>query len=408
MPWGEVKVEDQRKDLIELWLSNHCSVSELCRLFEISRKTAYKWINRFLIKGKEGLLDLSRAPIKHGRRINESLEDKIIQLRIMHPTWGPKKLKAFLEARGIEGFLPAASTIGNILTRNGLVVPRRKRFKTGPRTQPLAHADTSNSVWCIDFKGWWMSGDNKKIEPFTVSDAATRYLFYCKPIAANNTKHSWGVLSTLFREYGLPLHIRSDNGPPFASRGSGGLSRLAVKLLKAGVLPERIRPGRPQENGRLERLHLTMKQDISHCLSKSYIQQLDALESWQECYNNERPHEALGQKTPSVLYRKSSRTWQGRLRSPEYPSHWKVLRVQDGGSCSWKGRNTYIGRVLEREPIGVLNVGNDLDAICYGPLLLGFMDREGTLKRTDKRLLKRAGQNLEDEINCYLCKWIEV
>ena len=216
-----------------------------------------------------GLLDRSRAPHDHPQAIAAAIRERCLAVRRTHPTWGPVKVRAWLERRKPDIGWPAASTIGALFDREGLTVKRRLRRRCPPSAAPFANCDEANDVWCIDFKGWFRTGDGGRCEPLTLSDACSRYLLRCQAVSRTDEDHVWPILEAAFREFGLPNWLRSDNGPPFASPGAGGLTKLAVKVIKAGVLPQRIKPGKPQQNGRHERLHLTLLQDTANPPARS-------------------------------------------------------------------------------------------------------------------------------------------
>ena len=216
-----------------------------------------------------------------------------------------------------------------------------------------------NDVWCIDFKGWFVTGDGRRCEPLTLCDAHSRYLLRCQSMARLDTDHVWPVLDAAFREFGLPHRLRSDNGAPFASCGAGGLSRLSVKVIKAGVMPERIAPGKPQQNGRLEQLHLTLLQDIASPPARSLREQLARLRSFQRLYNEERPHQALGNDTPAAHYTASPRRFDGVLREPNYSADHEVRYVRHNGEIRWHGGTVYISEALVGEPVGLIENDDD-------------------------------------------------
>ena len=263
MPWDETCVMKERLKMMLEWDEGLLCVSELCRIYGVSRKTAYKWRERYQASGVSGLSDRSRAPLHHAQAMSASVVDAVLSVRGAYPSWGPKKIRAYLASGAAGVRWPAASSIGDLLRREGLSVPRRRRHRAPPRSAPFAACTGPNAVWCIDLKGWFRTGDGARCEPLTLVDAHSRYLLRCQALARADGEHAWPVVAAAFREFGLPLVIRSDNGPPFASVGAGGLSRFAVKLVKAGVTPERIDPGQPQQNGRLERLHRTLKQETA-------------------------------------------------------------------------------------------------------------------------------------------------
>jgi hypothetical protein len=273
-----------------------------------------------------------------------------------------------------------------------LTVKRKLRRRSPPSSAPFAECTAANDVWCIDFKGWFMTGDGKYCEPLTLTDAHSRYLLRCQAMARTDTAHVWPVLAAAFCEFGLPHRLRSDNGPPFASRGAGGLSRLSVKVIKAGVLPERIAPGKPQQNGRHERMHLTLLQDTAKPAARSLREQLERLRVFQNVYNEERPHAALGNDTPAEHYTLSPRRFDGVLREPGYGSDQVVRRVRQNGEIKWNGKTIYISEALVGEPVGLAE--DDLVActVSYGPIVLGTIAHRGDhLKK-----LKRAGCGLVD------------
>jgi transposase InsO family protein len=263
MPWKLRNALEQRNNFISEWLKGETPVAELSRAYGISRKTAYKWLERFEQDGRNGLSDQSRAPLHCPQAMEESTAVAIIAEREQHPTWGARKIRESLRRQQAEVSWPAASSIGELLKREGLIQARRKRRRTPPYSQPLAHATAPNQVWCADFKGWFLCGDGTRCDPFTVSDAYSRYLLRCRAVDKTDGPHVRAVMEAMFRECGLPEAIRTDNGPPFASPAPGGLSRLSMWWLELGIRHERIDPGCPQQNGRHERMHLTLKQDTA-------------------------------------------------------------------------------------------------------------------------------------------------
>jgi putative transposase len=308
-----------------------------------------------------------------------------VAVRYEHPTWGPRKVLAWLERRWPQTDWPAASTVGVLFDREGLTVKRKRRRRAPASTAPFAACGAANDVWCIDFKGWFLTGDGLQCGPLTLSDAYSRYLLRCQALRRGDTAHVWAVLDAAFREYGLPLHLRSDNGPPFASKGAGGLSQLSVKVVKAGVLPERITPGKPQQNGRLERLHLTLLEDTASPPAPSLREQLDRFRRFQGVYNNERPHEALGNDTPDDHYDASPRAWDGVLREPEYTADYAVRRVRRTGEIKWRGATVYLNQALTGEPVGLAERADGSWLVCYGPIALGVIDRRGDRLQRPKR-----------------------
>jgi len=360
------------------------TVTALCRRFGFSRKTGYKWLERYRSEGIEGLSDRSRAPREHRHAVTAALAERCLSVRRLHPTWGPVKVRAWLDRHDGEAAWPAASTIGVLFDRAGLTVRRKLRRRAAPSSAPFAACGGANEVWCIDFKGWFLTGDGTHCEPLTLSDAHTRYLLRCQALGRNDTEHVWPVLDAAFREYGLPLRLRSDNGSPFASTGAGGLSRLSVRVIKAGVVPERIEPGKPQQNGRLERLHLTLLRDTATPPARSLKEQLDRLCDFQRVYNEERPHAALGNDTPAEHYALSPRRWHGVLREPEYPLAHQVRRIRHNGAIRWQGGEVYLNQALAGEPVGLAERPDGSWAVRFGPIELGIIDHRGQHLRKPK------------------------
>lgn len=360
-------------------------VTALCWRFGFSRKTGYKWIERYRQEGIAGLSDRSRAPRGHRQAIAGAVVDRCLAVRRAHPTWGPVKVRAWLEREDRQTCWPAASTIGELFNREGLTLKRRLRRRVPPLSAPFAGCGEANAVWCVDFKGWFLTGDGTHCEPLTLSDAYSRYLLRCQPLGRTDTEHVWPVLDAAFREFGLPLRLRSDNGPPFASTGAGGLSRLAVRVIKAGVRPERIAPGKPQQNGRLERLHLTLLGDTASPPARSLREQLGRFRDFQRLYNEERPHAALGNATPADYYRRSSRHWDGILREPEYPAEAAMRRVHHNGAIRWRGAEIYLSEALIGEPVALIERHDGGWTVHYGPIELGLIEPGGDRLRRPKK-----------------------
>ena len=381
MPWDESCVMNERLKMMFEWDEGSLSVSELCRCYGVSRKTAYKWRDRYRSFGAMGLADRSRSPLHHPQAMSAVVVDRLLSVRSRYPSWGPKKIRAYLARDDPQTAWPAVSSIGDLLRREGLAAPRRRRHRAPPRTAPFAACTAPNAVWCIDLKGWFRTGDGARCEPLTLADAHSRYLLRCQALARADSAHAWPVVEAAFREYGLPRVIRSDNGPPFASVGAGGLSPLAVKLVKAGVVPERIDPGQPQQNGRLERLHQTLKQETASPPAATLRAQRRRFEAFLRTYNEERPHEALGQTPPALHYQPASRTYSGRLRAPDYAADWQVRRVRHSGEIRWQDRTLYISESLAGEPVGLAEQDDGVWAVWYGPVALGSIDQGGRFSR---------------------------
>jgi transposase InsO family protein len=351
-------------------------MAAVCRRFGISRQNGYKWLERWRKDGMSGLGDRLRAPLGHPQAVAAELVEACLSVRRAHPTWGPVKVRAYLERQEPARAWPAPSTIGALFDREGLTVKRRLR-RRGPPGGPLFAADAANDVWTMDFKGWFRTGDGVRIDPLTLCDACSRYLLRCQAVARPDTDHVWPILDAAFREYGLPLRLRSDNGPPFATVGVGGLSRLAVQAIKAGVIPERIRPGKPQENGRHERMHLTLRQDAASPPAATLRAQQKRFATFRANYNDERPHAALGNATPSERYAPSPRRWDGILRDPEPPASATMRRVRRNGVIKWQGAEVFIGEALIGEPVALVETEDGRWTVAFGPVGLGVLDKHG-------------------------------
>jgi putative transposase len=382
MGWMETCAVEERMRFVVAVERQDEAMAALCRRFRVSRRIGYKWLGRYRQEGVAGLADRSRAPVHHPQEVSAEIAERCLAVRRAHPTWGPVKVRAFLERRAPETCWPVASTIGALFDREGLTVKRRPRRRAPPMGAPFAACAGANDVWAIDFKGWFLTGDGTHCEPLTLSDAHSRYLLRCQVLPKSDAEHVWPILDAAFREFGLPERLRSDNGPPFASTGAGGLSRLAVLLVKAGVTPERIAPGKPQQNGRLERLHLTLLQDTATPPARSLREQLDRFRAFQRLYNEERPHQALANDTPAEHYAPSPRRFDGVLREPDYPEGRDVRRVRSNGEIKWQGKLVYINAALAGEPVGLTEGEDGAWRVCYGPVALGVIDhRRDRLKK---------------------------
>lgn len=385
MPWKVSDVMEERFRLIERWKESGESIAELARRFEVSRKTVYKWLARYELAGLDGIRDRSRRPLVQAGQTAVELEQWIVDLRQTHPTWGPKKLKQFLERRQPGREWPARSTIGLILARHGLSGKRQRRRHATPSTRPLAHAWESNQVWSIDFKGWFRCGDRRRCDPLTVCDAATRYLLCCQGLDRPNTAAVEAALRRVFREYGLPERMRSDNGSPFASTGVGGLSRLSVWWVKLGILLERIEPGKPEQNGRHERMHRTLKAETAAPPEANLAAQQLRFKEFVQEYNGERPHEALDGDTPSERYRRSQREFPEQLPEVAYPAGYHLRRADESGKIRWKQARGRVGAALRHEVVGLEEVDDGVWRVWFGPEPLGLLDERPGYTRTQRK-----------------------
>jgi putative transposase len=379
MPWKRTCVMNERTILIGDYLSGNYSVSEAARRRAVSRKTAIKWIERYERHGWAGLEDWSRAPHHHANAISEKMEQRILELKARWPLWGAPKLHVKL--LGYRD-CPSESTVSNVLERHGLSRKIRRRHRATPSQQPLGHCREPNQVWCADFKGWFRTGDGKRCEPLTITDAHTRYLLCCQVIGTSTAMVTVKPLfEATFREYGLPQAIRTDNGPPFASNGLAGLTELSVWWLRLGIQLERIEPGQPQQNGRHERMHRTLKEATANPPCPNLHLQQKAFNDFRQEFNEERPHEGIGQKPPGSLYVPSKRDFPLRLAPVEYPEDWQKRKVSLGGQMRWKGIKVQVSHALVDQFIGLKLIEEDKWEIYFGTFLLGQWDeRRGQLR----------------------------
>jgi putative transposase len=374
MAWRASSVVDQRKKFVEQYDSGEWSMAELCRIYGISRQSGYKWLGRSEQEGEAGLADRSRAAHCHPNQTARRVEQQIVALRHQHPSWGPRKLQFVLQKKKPKIKWPATSTIGALLKREGLVVARKHRRKTPLYTQPLQHAGRANDVWCADFKGWFLTQDRDRIDPLTITDAASRYLLRCQAVEKTNTEHVLAIFEAAFRQYGLPCGIRTDNGPPFASRAIAGLSPLALYWMKMGIVVERIEPGHPEQNGRHERMHRTLKAETASPAAANRRAQQQAFDRFQQIYNHHRPHEAIAMCTPASCYATSPRPHPGKVPVPEYDSDWQVRKVRSCGRFGWKGNGIFISETLRDEPIGLQLVEEDMWLVHFASFPIALFD----------------------------------
>lgn len=379
MAWELKKVEDQRKELVQLYFESDLSMSDICKKFGVSRKTGYKWIHRFNETGVEGLKDLSKAPFHPQRIYPKEVIDQLLDLKMKFSKWGPKKILARFKALNPGINCPSERRLYDIFKDHGLVTKRRIR-KRVPATEPLKDVKAANDTWTADFKGWFLTKNGEKCEPFTVTDGQSRYVIRCIHLGKKTISNVWSILESAFLEYGLPNRFRTDNGPPFGCTGAGRITKLSVNLIKAGVVPEWIDPGHPEQNGRHERFHLTLKEAIAVPPAATLATQLRDMKEFVDVYNFDRPHEALDMKTPAECYCLSPRKWDGILRGPEYDSSEGMIRkVTPGGTVWVKGQEYYIGQALSGEYIQFKEGELSLQ-IHYGPILLGNFTKEKGLE----------------------------
>lgn len=355
MPWKETCVMEERLKFVTAAIEGGWPFADLCRAHGISRKTGYKFLERYNKYGLEGLRDRSRAPLVQAQATAPEMIDLLLDERRAHPRWGPRKIVRFLE-RKHPSILewPAVSTVGEILKRHGLVEKRKRRRRTPPsNATPTLEARAPNHIWCADFKGHFRTRDGSRCDPLTVSDGFSRFLIGCRCVGGQSVGDVLPAFSRLFERYGLPRVIRTDNGPPFASAGLLGLSQLSVWWIKLGITPERIMPGRPDQNGAHGRLHRTLKAETAMPPRDNLRAQQRAFDRFRVEYNTERPHEALEDRTPSDLYRPSAKPFPSREPVVHYPDHFDVKKVRTSGAIRVKRHDVHISHALIGEPIGL-------------------------------------------------------
>jgi transposase InsO family protein len=373
MGWKISAVADEKRRFIKDRLSGLYSMTELCGHYGINRESGYTLMRGFEARGMACVEPASRAPHEPGNAMEAWVSEALIELRRRRPNWGPRKLKRALEDRHPETTWPARSTIGDLLKREGLVAARRRRHGAIPVTRPFGHVEAANDLWCLDFKGWFRTGDGRRCDPFTASDAASRYLLGCT-ITEPTIAGVDALADRLFQHYGLPVALRMDNGSPFGSQGAGGLTKLSVKWLKLGLGIEFIEPGHPEQNSQHERMHRTLKEDALQPPAPTPKAQQKRFDDYRRTFNHERPHQALGDRTPASIYVASERPYPSRLREPEYGRDHQVRRVRSNGEIKWRGERLFIGEAFVGEPVGIRPDADGDDVVTFAAWPLGRIE----------------------------------
>jgi putative transposase len=376
MPWKETCPMDQKIQLLSDWSKQEYTITELSQTYNVSRKTIYKWVERYQNKGPEGLNESSRAPLNHPNETGPEIVSKLIDTKLEHKHWGPKKIVARLEKQFPEQVWPAPSTAGHILKKEGLVDNRHYRRHTPPYTEPFRQCERPNDVWSMDYKGQFRMGDGRLCYPFTVTDNFSRFLITCQGLHHPSYENTKPWLEKAFQEYGLPVAMRNDNGAPFATVGLGGISLLSVWLIKLWIHPERIKAGHPEQNGRHERMHRTLKQETAAPPKMDMEQQQMSFDEFQSEYNTKRPHEALEIEVPASVYVHSRRMLPNKLPAVEYPSSFTIRQVKQNGCIKWKGAEIYISQALTREPVGLRQIGESIWEVRFSFHTLGILDEQ--------------------------------
>lgn len=374
MPWKECKRMDERLRFVARLLDGE-PMSALCREFGVSRPTGYKIFNRYKDFGLEGLNDRSRRPYRHANKLPFQVERAIISLKAKYPNWGAAKIHEKI----VRGFPmikpPAKSTIHAVLDRHGLVKRRRRRRYKAEGT-PLSNAREPNRLWCADYKGEFLLGNHQYCYPLTITDYSSRYLLACEGLDSTKSTFAFAVFERVFKEFGVPDAIRTDNGVPFASPNAlFGLSKLSVWWLRLGINIERIKPGHPEQNGRHERMHLTLKKEATQPAAPNFLQQQAKFDTFLDEYNQERPHQALGMKFPAELYAPSRRPYRG-LEEVDYPLHDKTVTVTQCGRVCFKRKKIHLSTVLAGQNVGIKQVDDRIWLVSFMRYDLGFFDDE--------------------------------
>jgi putative transposase len=374
MPWKECHVEDERLRFIARLLDGE-SMTALCTEFGISRKTGYKIYDRYKDYGVHGLTDRSRRPYRHANQLPLVLEKQIVRLKREYPDWGAPKLREKLRGRCGPLRCPAISTIHAVLDRHGLVQRRRRRRYRATGT-PLRAATEPNALWCADFKGEFRLANRQYCYPLTITDFASRYLLTCEALSSTETLTAVIGFERAFKEFGLPGAIRTDNGIPFSSaKALYGLSKLSVWWLRLGIRIERIRPGHPEQNGRHERMHLTLKTEATKPAAANVLQQQARFDTFVDRYNRERPHQALGMRVPADVYTPSPRPYRG-LGDLDYPLHDWAATVTTCGRICFKNRKVNLSQVFAGQQVGVRQVSERVWLVTFMDYDLGYFDDE--------------------------------
>jgi putative transposase len=375
MPWKETcSVEERIRFIAEFGGEEEPSLASVCRRYGVSRKTGYKWLARHAAGGLVALESRPPVALHPAGRVALELEDLIVELRREY-LWGPKKLRVLLAPRW-SGKLPSESTIGLVLNRRGLIRPKRRRVAARRGEGGPLRCDAPNDLWCTDFKGHFRLGDGTRCHPFTLTDCCSRYMLRCRALTNEKGDGVRRELEQAFAEFGMPERLRSDNGPPFGAQAPGGLSRNAIWLIQLGITPEFIEPGHPEQNGRHERFHGTLKDATASPPKQTQAEQQQAFDHFGREYNDVRPHEALGQVPPKRRYEPSPRGFTGKLRMPEYEEA-QVRSTSTKGEVSFKGKIFSVGTLLAKQPVAFREVEDGVHEVRYGSHCLGyFLERD--------------------------------
>jgi len=393
MPWRETSAMDERLRFVQDVHRPGWSIAELCRRYEVSRKTGYKWLRAYERGGPAALADGSHRPHTSPQATAPSVVRLILELQRRY-TWGARKVRRLLSARVPADQVPTKTTIHRILERHGRVRPRRRSTRRMHPGAPGTPMEQPNAVWTADFKGQFRTTNGVYCYPLTVQDGATRFLLGCRGLLGPTTEGSWPVFERVFRRYGLPERIRTDNGQPFASNALGRLSTLSVWWVRLGIRPELIEPAHPEQNGRHERMHKTLKAATARPPQAHLASQQRCFDRFRERYNSERPHEALGDATPASCYAPSARPYRARLEPLAYPGHYERRLVSRNGGVRWNTRWVNVSHLFAELEIGFEEIDDGLWNVYFGPVWLGrFHEQVGRIVDQLGRPMRRTGDN---------------
>jgi transposase InsO family protein len=374
MPWKECNQVDERLRFVGRLLDGE-NMSAVCREFGISRKTGYKIFNRYKDCGLDGLGDRNRRPNRQANRLPFQVERTILQIKREKPSWGAPKIRERLIRRYAGIKTPAKSTIHAVLERHGMVKPRKAR-RYRPQGTELSEGKAPNELWCADYKGEFLLGNHRYCYPLTITDYRSRYLLACESLESTKEKFAFTVFERVFKDFGLPLAIRTDNGIPFSSPNAlFGLSRLSVWWLRLGIAIERIKPGNPQQNGRHERMHLTLKREATKPAAFNFLQQQARFDEFIEGYNHERPHQALGMKYPAEVYTPSARVY-APPQEPQYPLHDRTIRITRCGRICIGKRKINLSKSFAGQLVGIREVSDKIWLVSFMEFDLGYFDED--------------------------------
>jgi transposase InsO family protein len=380
MPFLETCRMEERVRMLLDYDTGNWSVSELCRRYGVCRDTFYAWCERRESGAPEWFMERSHAPLHCPHRSDPALVKAIVAARKRFPHLGPRKLLSMLQCQAPKRRWPAASTIGDILKKAGLVAPVKRRRRAIDQNRPFAAVVAANDEWSTDFKGWFRTRDHSRIDPLTITDSHSRFLIDVR-ITPPTIEGVQPVFTAAFRAHGLPLSIRCDNGAPFGSGAAGGLTRLSAWWLRLGITPHFIRPASPQDNGRHERMHRTLKAQTSRPPAANAAAQQARFDAFRRHYNEERPHEALGQRPPATCYAPAPRPMPERLEDPWYDADHQIRRVRSSGEIMWRGERVFVSEALVGELVGIAELETGHQVVRFCDLDIGLIDRQSRFRR---------------------------